>query len=74
MEELLLLVVRFLFSGVWVKAASFLMQEICAVESVGSLGKRLCSWAGGKKLGDTVIQDRPCLPQHVQHRASQPGK
>lgn len=25
------------------------------------------------KLGLTMVQDWPSLPQHVQHRASQPG-
>lgn len=49
MEEPLLFAVRFLFSGVWFKAASFLIQQSCAVESVGSLGKQLCSWAGWKQ-------------------------
>lgn len=51
MEKPLLLAVRLLFSGVWVKAASLLVQESGAVGSVGSLGTRLCSWAGGNQAG-----------------------
>lgn len=51
MEKPLLPAVRFLFSGVWVKDASFVMQESCTVESVQALGKQLCSWAGGKQAG-----------------------